>query len=262
MKRFKITGLCVVAVFAVSLIVSAGASAALPELGRCVKVERKTGEYGYPNCLKLAAGKGSYDWLPGPGALKKFEGTATLSTTLETASKVKIACSNGTFNGEFTGTKTETVTVDLINCEDVATKAKCQSNPANEGEIETPQALEGELGFIVGGEKPLVGLDLKPKSPTTTLVSYMCGKFPEVSLTGVVEGSVIAPIRKIDRMSEAFTLSYKSTMGKQIPQQFEGGAKDTLTSQLLVGVEKSTQPTVLKTGVEDPNEELLEIKAK
>jgi hypothetical protein len=263
MKRAKIFGLCLIALLTGSAIASAGASAALPELGRCVKVAvPHTGKYKYASCVVLAAGsKGSFNWEPGPGALKKFEGSTTVTTVLETSSKIKISCAGGTFNGEYTGAKTLTATVDLINCENLAGKAKCQSNPAKEGEIEDAVPLEGELGFIAAGEKPLVGLDLKAKSPGTTIVTFECGKLPEV-FHGTLEGSVIARIKPIEKMAEEFTMTYKQTNSKQLPEQFEGGAKDTLATQLLIGTESSTQATGLTSGVLIPNEEPLEIKAK
>jgi hypothetical protein len=240
----------------------AGASAALPELGRCVKGAPHSGLYKAGNCVTLAGvSKGSYSWEPGPGALKKIEGIATVTTTLETSGKVKITCSNGQFNGEYTGAKALTVTVDLANCENAAAKTKCQTSPAKEGEIETPQPLEGELGFIVSGEKPIVGLDLKPKSPATIVATFDCGKLPEV-FHGTIEGSVIAPIKRINHMGEEFLLTYKETASKQAPEQFEGGVKDTLSTKLLIGAESTTQATGVKSAVTIPNEELLEIKAK
>jgi hypothetical protein len=261
MKRAKILGLCLIAVLTGSAIASAVASAALPELGRCVKVVvPHTGTYKAANCVVLAGGTGSYNWEPGPGANKKFEGAGEV-TTLETVGKQKIECGGSTFTGEYTGVKTETVTIDLINCADVKTKQFCQSNPVKEGEIETPLALEGELGFIVGGEKPRVGLDLK-HSPN--IVTFECGKLPETTIIhGTLEGSVISYVLPIDRMATEVKQSYKGKEGKQIPQQFEGGVKDTLTLTLISGLEKTTEESALKNKlVIDENEEPLEVKAK
>jgi hypothetical protein len=259
MRRLTITGLCLTAVLAASAFAAAGASAALPEFGRCVKAAPHTGTYKYASCVVLApGGKGSYNWEPGPAALKKFEGTGEL-TTLETVGKVKVECAGSTFNGEYTGAKTETVTITLINCVD-STKRFCQSNPAKEGEIETPLALEGELGFIAGGERPMVGLDLK-HSPD--IVTFECGKLPETVLDGVVEGSVISRIRPIEKMTAEFKQTYTESRGKQIPQQFEGGAKDTLSTTLISGLTKTTEESGLKNKlVTEENEEPLEIKAK
>src|ERR1700682_3211521 len=261
MKRAKILGLCLIAVLTGSAIASAAASAALPEFGRCVKVTTPhTGAYKGNNCLIPAGGTGAYNWEPGPGAAKKFEGAGE-TATLETVGKQKIQCGGSTFTGEYTGAKTETVTLNLINCADVSTAQLCQSNPVKEGEIETPVALEGELGFIVGGEKPTVGLALK-HSPT--IVTFECGKLPETTIVhGALEGSVISKIMPIDRMVKEFKQTYRTSAGKQIPQQFEGGAKDTLTLTLVSGLTKTTEEAGLKNKlVTEENEEALEIKAK
>jgi hypothetical protein len=54
----------------------------LPTLGRCVKAARGKGELKSVHCNLLVAG-GKYNWLPGPGAKRKF--TSILKNpTLET----------------------------------------------------------------------------------------------------------------------------------------------------------------------------------
>jgi hypothetical protein len=68
---------------------------------------------------------------------------------------------------------------------------------------------------------------------------------------------VIAPFAKageLDKMASSFTLAYKATSGRQIPEAFEGVVKDTL----LLGGEQAGL-----TGSESiSDEEALEIKAK
>jgi hypothetical protein len=241
--------------------IAASASAALPEFGRCIPAaEPKTGEYIGPKCgAKQAEHHGAWDFAPGPGAKPKFSGTGE-KVSLETTGKLKIVCAAATFDGEYTGAKTETVTIDLIGC--VNGTQKCESNPAKEGEIET-QALEGTLGFIHGGEKPVVGLDIAPKAPSTNFVLFQCGKLPETSITtATVEGSLIAPVKPLTTMAEEFKLPYKVLSGKQAVQQFEGGVKDTLTAKLVKGIEMSTQEIGLRSLRVDVNEERMEIKAK
>jgi hypothetical protein len=238
---------------------AAGASASLPELGRCVKVAKGTGTFIGKNCLHASpTHKGEYNFEP--GALKnKFEGSGE-AVKLETA-KLKFECTASTENGEYTGAKTSSVTLDLIGCLNLATKHKCNTNPAKEGEIEPPQALKGELGFITGGEKPVVGLDLKPENqPFVTFICGEPGKPPE--LQGTLEGSVIAKVLKISTMVPEFSLAWKATGGKQVPESFEGGAVDTLTLKALTTSGPSTEGAVLKGIATIPNEEPLEIKAK
>jgi hypothetical protein len=181
-----------------------------------------------------------------------------------------VKCGSGQFSGEWTGPKTASINLLFGGCLGPGKKS-CQTNPTAQADIKTEQALEGELGFIQGGEKPVVGLDVKPKSPATTLLSFTCGGPPE---TGVgepwsVEGSMIGQIKPTNLMTSAFKLTYKATAGKQVPEQFESGLKDTLIANRVVGVEppKAEQAGLtLKGETTTPilaeGEEPLEIKAK
>jgi hypothetical protein len=242
------------------LAVAASSEAALPELGRCVKTEG--GGYKNASCTAPAATKGKYAWLPGPGAKSKFAGVGN-EVELETASKRKITCGGSTFEGEYTGPKTETVTVLLVGCLDSATKKACQTVQAREGEIESAP-LEGEYGFIKGGAKPSVGLDLKHEG---VVVTFECGKPPAQTASAVVEGSFIGaiaggPLSNLNRMFEESVMKYKAMSGKQIPEAFEGGPKDTLTATIFTGLQKTVEGIAVRGSVSDASEEPLEIKAK
>jgi hypothetical protein len=260
MKRITLSALAMLTFMAVG---AASSQAALPELGRCVKAVGKTGAYRNAACTAPASGKGTFNWLPGPGAKPKFSGTGE-STALETTSKRKILCGGSTWEGDYTGPKTETVTVVLIGCTEVASKKPCESNPAREGEIEPGQPLEGELGFIKGGTKPVVGLDLKQQP---TFMAFECGRLGEANTGVVVEGSVIGAVAagtasNINRMSEETLIKYKAKSGAQLPEQFEGGPKDTLTATFVSGQGNLVEGMALLGAVSDGAEEPLEIKAK
>jgi len=258
MKRMWMGGLIVVAALALCGLASAGASAALPELGRCVPASTaKTGEYKGAHCLTSARGKGNYNFLPGPGEKKKFVGTGS-EAKLEMPG-LTVSCAASTSEGEYTGAKTASVTLDLIGCSTVATAQLCQSNPVKAGEIET-LPLEGEFGFIQSGQKPVVALDVK-RSPS--LVTFTCGSPPESTTTVVVEGSVIGKFAPNDSMVMESKLSYKTAGGKQVVEHFEGGPKDTLSAKLISGLTTTTEEAALKLRLmEIANEEPLEIKAK
>jgi hypothetical protein len=233
----------------------ANASAALPELGRCASTAPGAGAYAGPRCTRAAApGKGAYEFTPGPGAKPKFEGTGEEPTLI--GGGLKVTCAAATFNGEYTGAKTATVTVDLIGCLN-GEGQKCQSNPLKEAEIET-LPLEGEIGFIKLGSKTMVGFDLK-RSPV--LATFTCGLPPETVTPGTLEGSVIAPIRPLNSMTTELHLNYRVKEGKQQVEEFEGGAKDTLA--VKYGLTAESQPATLKDKlVEVLNEEAIEIKAR
>jgi hypothetical protein len=260
----RVIGLCGLVAFTVIAIAAAPSQAALPEFGRCVKATGKTGEFRNAACTAPSTTrKGTYNWLAGPGAKKKFSGTGE-GTALETTSKRKITCGGSTFDGEYTGPKTETVTVVLIGCTENTTKKPCESNPAREGEIEPPAALEGEIGFIKGGTTPTVGLDLK-RQPT--FMAFECGRVGEANTGVVVEGSVIgavpaSPTSNFDKMSEEMIVKYKATSGKQVPEKFEGGPADTLTATFVSGQGKTVEAMALLGTVSASGEEPLEIKAK
>ena len=228
-------------------------------------VKKGTGQYKGAQCLAPAGGKGTYNWLPGPGGKRKFAGSIG-PVALATVGGFKVKCSSGDFTGEYTGTKTASVTLALVGCLNGATLQKCQTTPIKEAEIET-QPIEAELGFIKGGERPKVGLDLKPAPP----IAFDCGTFGEETHTLVsVEGSVIGTIQPPNSMRATFKVIYTASKGKQVPERFEGGVKDTLTLQRTVGATTTTEQAGLTIiGIEEipkplivENEEPIEIKAK
>jgi hypothetical protein len=230
--------------------------APLPSLGRCVKAAvKKTGEWRGAHCVGFAHGKGAYNFLPGPGAANKLKGSLG-AITLETVGKAKIACSSGTGTGEYSGSQKLTLTLTLSGCERASTQQPCQSVGSGSGQV-TTNTLEGKYGFI-SRVKPLsVGVDLSREG---ALATFECttAALPGKELVSL-EGSVIGRLKKIDSMVSAFTVSYKATGGRQIPEAFEGQAKDTLITAITAG---ASEQTGLTATLSIANEERLEIKAK
>jgi len=265
MKAMRMAGLCLLlaAVSATLLAAPAGAVSTPPEFGRCVKSATHTGSYKGVYCTAhpTKEGTGGYEWLPGPGPKPGFEGLGE-GVTLETVGGTGVTCAASQFIGKYATAKTETLTVSLVGCTENATKANCQSSPvpASEGEIVSNEA-EGELGFIKNGKTPIVGLDIKAKGGGA-LFTFTCGTLPTITLTDTVEGSVIGTILPRSKMTEAFKGVYKQAHGVQAVQQFEGGAKDTLTSKTVKGATVATEETGFASTREDTNEELMEVKAK
>ncbi|HEX3432867.1 MAG TPA: hypothetical protein VHT25_02270 [Solirubrobacteraceae bacterium] len=62
-----------------------------------------------------------------------------------------------------------------------------------------------------------------------------------------------------DAMAPTFTIADKATVGKQVPEAFEGQSKDTLVTAITGG---SSEQTGLTVTLALSNEEALEIKAK
>jgi hypothetical protein len=274
MRRMGITGICISAALALSAIGAASASAALPELGRCTAVTPEVvngrnvfrGEYANKTCTREAPnGHGRYEWAPGPGAKPTFAGSNLKPLTLETVGKKKVVCDSAASEGSYTGPDTETLRFVLKNCEEPGGAKTCQNVVSEEGvpppgEIIT-NALKGELGVITGGEKPVVGWDIKP-AEGSIVAEYECVKGTVVFL----EGSFINQVnkKKVNRMTGEFVLNYKAVGGKQVPESFEGGPKDTLTAKELTLLPPSEKSEQLGWSVDEEvlNEEELEIKTK
>jgi hypothetical protein len=277
---------------ALSMATPVPARGALPELGRCVKVTPGTGEYKGSHCLVVAGGTGKYNWLPGPGAQNKFTSVlraAFSAPVLElTGSKTQIFCfAAGKAEGEYTGPKTLIVKkLVLRSCHNPALEglehSKCQNVGSPAGEI-SAQELTGELGFIKAAKGPRVGVDLKP-ARGSDLALFECGgavgPFGQEKGTGTgtnyaLEGSVIGRIPstgQLKRDGEEVTVSefnkmalgsivkYEVKEGRQVPEFFQGEAKDTLITS-IVGTQ-TVEPTTFADVEEVKNEEPLEIKAK
>jgi hypothetical protein len=239
----------------------------LPELGRCVKSAPEMGEYKFGHCAVPAAGKGSNNWLMGPGEKRKF--TSVLKApAIETTggNKVLITCASGTAEGEYTGSHTLTVKKLVFSgCAESPAKglaSDCQNTGGANGQIEAKE-LAGELGFVAHTAKPKVGVDLKAASGSV-MAAFECGGASEVTGKGTgtgtpreLEGSVIGNVKAINTMALKNALSYEASGGHQAPEHFEGGVRDTLTT--LVGLQKTAEPTTLVALEEVKNEEPLEI---
>jgi hypothetical protein len=265
--------LAVVAVAAATAFAAAQASAALPEVGRCVA--KPGGKYKYSGCVITAsAGTGKFEFEAGAGPKPKFEALVNVPK-METAGGKKVSCSSGLVSGEWTGANTASVILEFQGCGNAKAgggAVSCSTSPTG-GSIKTEMALEGVLGFIKGGGtlKPVVGLDLKPKSPSTELMTFFCGQpivEPPAS-TWTVEGSVIGRITPVNSMRTEEKLTYAATLGKQAIEMFEGGAKDVLSAKIVnEKAEVSTEALGLTLkGVEHAfipfvEEEAMEIKAR
>jgi hypothetical protein len=248
---------------------AATASAAAPEFGKCVPApSAHTGEYVGKSCLAPAGGKGGFNWEPAPGAAPKF--ALNLEGTVLKSAGREIKCESTEGEGEYTSAKTVAITkLILKNCKVVGVEplfaSFCQNVGAFRGEI-TLSELVGELGYIQHTEKIKVGLDLKPKLGSS-FGSFECGGASELTEHGMgtgtlleLEGSVIGRMKPINKgVTEQFVV-FATSGGAQLPEQFEGGAKDTLTE--LVGVTKTPEPATLKALGELVNEEAIEVKGK
>jgi len=278
MRRIRIVGLCLVAVFALGAVVATGASAANPEYGRCIKVTPKAlSNYDSAKCIKLASAdpgteaeklaKGNYKWFPAFGGEKplvKTGFTAVLKpetiATLETKSGTKVTCKALNSAGKYTGNKTVKVTsVNFTGCESGG--IKCNTVGKGVGEISVKE-LDGELGVYAKGEttvKDKIGNVLwptggKPETGATAaeFVEFNCG-----GLTVNVRGAVISPVTA-NAMKLIATVKFTAAKGVQKPTKFLGGINMYLESSFAkAAYEQSGQSaTTVQT-----NEEKVEARS-
>jgi len=261
MEQIKSLGRWTLAALVLVVIAVPAASAALPEVGRCVKVAKGTGAYKGGACVTHATGGGgSYEWMPVTGTEKQAFAGSGSSPIITTAGHTTLTCVTGNYSGEWTGPKNASVQIELQGCTNSASQG-CQTTPVQPTEIRG--VVEAEIGFIKSEAPGIsVGFDLKPQPPSTALATYECGNLGELNR---IEGSVIAKILPINRMTTSTSLTYKvsKATGQQVPESFEGGPKDTLSTTFMNGVESSTGESALKMfDYVGTNTNPLEIKAK
>ncbi len=206
MKRIKTIGLALVAVFALSAVVAASASAAAPEFSPAT-------EQGFTSS----------------------SGTSVL--TAGGAGGTVITCTASSGAGRITGAKTVAgVSVTFTGCT-AKSKGTCEvhSTGAGKEEIKTGE-LNGELGKVAKKEATSkVGLDLKAVSGSFVTVEGTCIPFEKSSVSGSVIGEV-TPVA--GGAGTSGKLTYALEKEKQKIQMFEGGSKDTLS---VFGFVESTQ---------------------
>jgi hypothetical protein len=218
--RRKMMAVCLVAAFALAAVVSASASAARPEFGRCVA--KAGGKFLNSGCSKPSVpGKEKFEWEP--GVVKgKFTSAIKVSTkaTLETVGGTKITCTGETATGEFTNAKeVGKVQPVFTGCE--TTGVKCSSAGKGEGIIST-----SPLGGVLGVEK--VGTKTPENDKLALELHSEAGNVAEFSCAGipvVVKGSVLHPATT-NKMSLTTTEKFKATKGEQKPDKFAGGPVD------------------------------------
>ncbi len=203
MKRFKIVGLCLVAVFALTAVMASGAQAG--QWGTCAKAAKNgkvyTGNYTDKLCSTKAAEKnGKYEWVPNAANIPfKSEGGPS---HLKGAAG-EIACERGTDSGTFEGATKDTDVFVFLGCKLKPFELVCKSYGAKEGEIVTNELASllidnGEKGL--SGKEPAAGEVWMQETakgvhtdpvfgPGPFLADFECGGIP-FAVTGSVSGVV------------------------------------------------------------------------
>ncbi len=260
MRRMRILGLALVAVFAVAAAASAGASAA-PAWFECAKVAKGTGEYG-KGCTTLSKG-GGYELKEGVGKGKAFKGkggVSKLRSSTPFGTELNVTCGKGKGEGHLADVAgagyAVGVTVSFSKCEFQG--EKCTTPGAKTGEIRT-KVLAGPLGYI-DKEHTIIGQDLASEAePGGPLAEFNCTVI-NVHVIGSVIGEQTGDINTISKTAETiyapgkYIGKVKSEFGEYEPvtnvPEFEGGSPDILQSEScgsfvknLLGKECITAPS-------------------
>lgn len=198
-------------------------SIAIPEIGACVKLKTPTGRYTDKACTVKSAGgdTGDYEWEPWGVSAESDFSSDVVPAKIESAGSRTISCTKSQLVGEYTGEQAAQVSLVLQGCSGSgALSGSCSSPGAGSGTI-TATALDGTLGLISGGSSPSTGLELS--SASDTLAAFDCGT-TGMELLGSVIGELTA-----DKTSTTQKLDFKGKAGKQSPEAFAEGVKQTLS---------------------------------
>ncbi len=250
MKRIRIVGLCLVAAFAVSAVVSASAFAAAPEFGKCVA--KAGGKYATSACDSEKAKAEKYEWTPGPGAKPGFTSAmkAGLKATLETVKKTKVVCEGETTKGEVaSAAEVGHVVATFTSC--TSSGFKCHSEIGGkqaEGEIKTV-SMHGGLGYEKLGTKPPLN-----NKTAEELTPEGGGEFTSFTCAGIsvkVRGAVLHPVT-VNKMLTKVTEKFAASKGKQKPEKYVTGGPIILESSFSgAPFEQSGQTVTTETTFEE-----------
>jgi len=257
MKRIRIVGICLVAVFGLTALAASSASAfPTPEYGKCIKKAVATGSgYSDAGCTKAVGTLAKYEWQGGANTGVTFTAKIKELTkaTLETKKKEKVVCNGQTATGKYLNAKEVETTPTFTEC---STLSKACSTPGQpEGTIAVA-ALQGTLGV----EKVFINKEtLKEESNKNKLASSLSrqsnpgGEIVEFECSGFVikvKGTVLFPVTS-NKMLAVTTLKFVGTGGKQKPEKFWEQPKEVLESKFGGGIfEQSGQTiTTIQTSV-------------
>jgi hypothetical protein len=205
MKRMKIVGLCLIAVFAFTALAAGSASAASPEYKVCAKAAVKEGgTFTDKNCTIPAKGKekaAKYE-LAGIAAAKKLgvkgaNGLSKLQVFIKGVGIVgETVCQKAKDAGEITGAKTTKTVAKFEKCQ--SSGKVCTSPGAKAGVIET-FGLKGEL-FATGQSATGVAVQITGEGAGGKSAEFNC-EGEEISTTGAVSAEY-TPVGKISKESE------------------------------------------------------------
>jgi hypothetical protein len=228
MRRIRIVGLCLVAVFATTAVAASSASAALPELYECAKAVKVgkvyTGKYNDKKCSeKNEAGTGKYELQPGVGKGKVFKGKGKVATLHTPAIGGEVTCKTNKSEGKNSSPTTQSGVVAIFKtCTSLG--KKCTSAGAKVGEIKT-NPLGGVFGYI--SKAPLkVGVDLTGEGGKDS-ADFTCEGLV-IETKGSVIGEITGNVNSFNKTTLNNFVVTASPAFVQVPTKFEGGPTQVL----------------------------------
>lgn len=228
MKSIKIAGLCLVAMFVVSMVAagSAWAEETKPYIIQC-REKAGSGHFKNEQCSEVEA-NGKYETRLGGALGEETFSSSSGAGELETANKEKITCTSDKDEGKIKNSKEfEKVRVIFSGCESKG--FKCNStNTATAGEIIT-NPLKGGVEYIKNGKiNKEVAEYLEPETPPLYVEFNCAGGIVKVQTKGIILGK----ITPVNTCSKTATLTYEKGVnpGEQKITELESGTKDTLES--------------------------------
>jgi hypothetical protein len=241
MKRMRILGCALVAVFALGVLTAASAFAEEksppPTWYECAKVKGAKLEKG---CGK-EGGKGGYELKAGIGKGKTVKGKggkAVLHNVIPGKGDIKVECAS--FKDELK------IALPNLVYGVKSTFSKCKSlgvpcqNEGGKKETIVTETLAGELGYL-SSSGPVVGADLaNEKTPGAGyLAQFECTGVAKVRVHGSVIGEQKGDVNKFSKTSENI-YSVGPYLGELSPgytplvnqPEFEGGSADILLTEL------------------------------
>jgi hypothetical protein len=203
MKRMRILGLALVAVFALAAMTAAGASASKPVWKVCAKAAVKnTGEFSDKACSISAGGTGKYNLVAGIGKGKGFKGKggeAILHNVIPGKGDIQVKCASFKDAGSIVAPSgVFKVTSTFSKCKSLG--APCKTEGGKKETI-TTNSLAGELGYLnkahtAAGES----LTNEAEPGSGYLATFECEGLAKVRVHGAVIGA-LSPFGSVSKES-------------------------------------------------------------
>ncbi len=266
MKRTRILGLCLVAVFALSAVIASSASAA-PGWYECAKAAKNAttkkyeGKFIDKYCATEASAKeaeegktNKYELKAGIGKGKGFKGKTTAKATLYTTTPLgitaEVSCTSASDSGKLALPNIEKEVVAVFKgCETGGNK--CSSAGAKAGEIKTNN-LAGVLVNIAAIGGGGIGVELGSEAgPASPQVIFSC-KVVTATVYGGIIGRRTSAAAKGTSKESTTTYSVGKFLGEV---EAEGYKWEPITNFPLI--EGSPKPVYLASGLCGEEVELL-----